>query len=534
MFMFFRRLALCMMLLGVSVLTARAQSYDVVVYGGTASGVIAAVSAGRGGAKTVLVSANKHLGGMVSNGLFHTDVGKPQVIGGIAKEFWERGDAYYKAHPVARKSFWFVEPHVAEIIFAEMLKDAHVTVVTDARLKEHGGVERKGKAIVAIRTEDGQQFAGKVFIDATYEGDLLAFSGTSYTYGREGLSQYHEYSAGVRAGHSEGISAYDAQGHLLEGVGPAREGSEGDADKKTQAYNVRVVLTKDSANRLPFPKPAGYDPHLYDVLLEQIQSSEKRESPEVVASHIFPQQVIVDGKADSNIADFIGGSWGYPDGTYAERAKIFTAHENYIQGFYWFLQNDPRLSEDFRKAMAPWGLAKDEFTDNGGWPHELYVREARRMVGDYVMTQPDVVDQLTKPDSVGLGSYGLDVHPVQRYADENRRVEIEGVPQRTEEVRLKHVPYQIPYRVLVPKRSETENLLVPVCPSVSHVVYATLRMEPQYMILGQAAGTAAALAAKGKLVVQDVDVHKLQDVLQREHAILEWNAISEHLTAKSE
>jgi len=501
--------------------TAPAETYDVVVYGGTAAGVIAAVSAGREGASVALVNQNAHLGGMVTNGLFHTDVGKPGVIGGIAKEYWSQGEEYYRSHPVERRSFWFVEPHVGEIVMAKMLKEAHVNVFFNARLSEKTGVTRKGKRIESIETEDGRHFAGKVFIDATYEGDLLAFSGTSFTYGREGVSQYHEYSAGVRAPHSEGLSAYGENGKLLQGVQPSREGNEGDADRKTQAYNFRVVLTQKPENRVPFLKPEGYDPHQYDLLLEQIQKAEQHESPEVVASHIFPQQVIAADKADSNLADFVGGSWGYPNGSYDEREKIFQEHLRYCQGFYWFLQNDPRLSAAFRKAVSGWGLAKDEFTDNSGWPHEMYVREARRMISDFVMTQPDVIDHLTKTDVIALGSYGLDVHPVQRFAEANHLVAVEGNPQRTEEVRLQHVPYAIPYRVLVPKRSETENLLVPVCPSVSHVVYATLRMEPQYMMLGQASGTAAAMAAKNHQAVQDVDVKVLQQKLLATHAVLE-------------
>lgn len=502
---------------------AQGKEFDVVVYGGTASGVIAAVSAAREGSKVVLVNQNAHLGGMVSNGLFHTDVGKPQVIGGIAKEFWDRGDAYYAQHPIDRRSSWFIEPHIAEVIFRQMLDEAHVTVALSERIKERGGVQRNGKNITSITTEKGHTFTGKVFIDATYEGDLMAFSGTSFTYGREGQSQYHEYSAGVREPHSQGISAFDSAGRLLFGVQPACEGKEGDADKKTQAYNYRVVVTKDPNNRLPFQKPEGYDPRQYDVLLAQILRAEKNSPSDVVASHIFPQQVIAAGKSDSNLADFVGGSWAYPNSSYLERSKIIAAHERYAKGFYWFLQNDPRLSDGFRKALAEWGMAKDEFTDNGGWPHELYVREARRMVSDYVMTQSDVVNDLTKPDSVALGSYGLDVHPVQRFADERKRVSYEGVPQRTEQVRLQHVPYQIPYRVLIPKREQTTNLLVPVCPSVSHVVYASLRMEPQYMMLGQAAGTAAALAVARRSSVQDVSIPDLQSRLRAAKAILDWD-----------
>jgi hypothetical protein len=498
-----------------------AQTYDVVVYGGTASGVIAAVSASRQGATVALVTPNQHLGGMVTNGLFHTDVGRPTVIGGTAKEFWSRADTYYAAHPVDRASFWFVEPHIAELIFNQMLSEAHVTIILNSPLKEKGGIQRQGPKIVSIMVEDGKRYAAKVFVDASYEGDLMAFSGTSYTFGREAQSKYKEYSGGVRAAHSENVSPFDEKGRLLPGILPAREGNEGDGDSKTQAYNYRLALTKDKNNQVPFPKPPGYDPRWYELELRKIQSAEKREGDDVIASHIFAEQIIVQGKSDSNLADFVGGSWKYPDGSYAERRKVIQENYNYIAGWYWFLANDPRLSGDFRKAIDQWGLAKDEFTDNHNWPYELYVREGRRMVGDYVMTQHDVVENLDKPDSVALGSYGLDSHPVQRFVDDKKQAAVEGAPQRTEEIRMKHVPYQIPYRALVPKRGQTTNLIVPVCASMSHVAALTVRLEPQYMMLGQAAGTAAAMAAAAAQPVQDVDVTELQKRLVAAHAILD-------------
>lgn len=515
--------------------------WDLVVYGGTAGGVITAVAAAREGLRVALLEPGRHLGGMVSGGLGWTDYGKKEVIGGYALEFFRRVGKKY-GEPLT----WHFEPHVAEAVFDDLVKEARVQVFLQHRLREKGGVSRKGTTIESIAFENGASFRGRIFADASYEGDLMAQAGVAYTWGREGSREFDESLAGVRDRTPKHqfivpVNPYDEKGRLLPEVSPGPRGAPGAADKKVQAYNFRVCMTDRAPNRVPFPKPSGYDSKRYELLARMLAELDKRKQAAAAAPAAAPPtdgdplyrvtqpwalrdvmkpDPLPNGKTDTNnngafSTDYIGGSYDYPEGSYAARARIWQAHVDYVQGFFYFLANDPRVPRALHAAIAPWGLCKDEFVDNANWPYQLYVREARRMRGEYVMSQKDIQTELSKPDSIGMGSYNSDSHNIQRIATPDGAAENEG------DMQVAVQPYQIPYRMILPKRTEATNLLVPVAFSATHVAYSTLRMEPQYMIIGQAAGVAAKLATDGGKAVQDVDPSALSAVLRRQQAVLE-------------
>ncbi len=497
-------------------------TYDLVVYGQTSAGVMAAVQAKRMGKTVILVGPDKHLGGLSSGGLGSTDIGNKQAIGGLSREFYQRIGKHYR-----KDEMWKFEPHVAEKVFEDFVAEHQIAVRRDQWLNRTSGkgVEKKDGRIVSITMLSGKTFRGKMFIDATYEGDLMAAAGVSYTTGREANSQYGETLSGVATKYAkyhqfaEPVDPYvragDPSSGLLPGVMKGGPGKEGSADKRIQAYCFRMCLTNVPANRLPLPKPEGYDALRYELLLRTILAGANKHGAGYFMTSRMPG-----GKTDSNNAgpfstDNIGKNYEYPEAKYDVRKRIIQEHETYQKGFMWFLANDPRVPEELRKSTAKWGLPKDEFTDNGHWPHQLYIREARRMEGSYVMTQLNCQGKIRTDTPIGMGAYTMDSHHVQRYVDGSGHVRNEG------DVEVGGFgPYPIALGSIMPKKPECENLLVPVCLSATHMAFGSIRMEPVFMVLGQSAATTAVQAIEDGLAVQDVDYMKLRKRLLSDNQVL--------------
>ena len=478
---------------------------EVVVYGGTPSGVMAAVAAARHGHTVALIDINAHVGGMVSGGLVATDTGDRKTVGGLADDFFQRIVKYYadkygpdsKELKACRNGVTF-EPHVAEIVFEQMLKEQPgITLYRSLRYQSvtlDSDRATPGNRILSLTVQDPasgatRTFTGDLFIDASYEGDVMAGAHVPYRVGREAHAEFGETLAGVSMGPKE-----------QRGLG----------DHRTQAYNYRVSITSETANRVLFPKPEHYDPSPFI-------DTDGRRVKEGRATGFGSFFTTVDKahpnhKYDANWGDFPGNSEGYADGDWATRDRIAAGIRDHVQSRLFYLQNDPDLPEAFRNETRTWGLPKDEFSDSGNFPFQLYVREARRMVGLYVLHEADLTQDRWKPDGIATGSYGVDCHVVQELREDGRLV-----PEHTRHVACNN--YDIPYRSLVPP--DVENLLVPVCCSATHVAYCSLRMEPVYMMLGHAAGDAAHLALAGKSSVQNVDAQKLRAVLLQEGAILD-------------
>ena len=521
----------------LSVSGARTIRCDVCVYGESASGVMAAIQAARMGRSAVLVSKNSHVGGLATSGLTATDINRHAVIGGLAEEFYRRIYEYYLADSVwrnqtrdefmlstrkrtfsgkndSRRMQWVYESGVGERIMKQMLAEAGVEVIYGARLDLKKGVVKSGSDIRRIVFEDGSSVAAGMFIDASYEGDLMALAGVSYIVGRESKWQYNETLAGIRLDGEIGMSPYADKtgGRLLPYIDAGLWGEEGDADGRTQTYCYRLTLTDDPTNMIPIERPGNYDPELYEVVLARKIIG----NPDVQLKDIITFTPMPNRKTDTNHLDFVGASYGYPEGDYAERERIERAHKDYALGMLWFLGNDPRVPEHLRTEMKRWGLAADEFTDSGHFPYQIYVREARRMVGQEVMTEHNVRRdfRVEARYPVGVGSYMLDCHYVSHVAGADDKVYIEG------NIFTSTRPYPISYYSLVPKAGECGNLLVPVCLSASHVAYASIRMEPTYMVLGQSAAAAAVLALDSDCKVQQIDYGKLKNILTEAGQIL--------------
>ncbi len=521
------------------------KQHDVVIYGGTSAGVAAAVQAARMNQRVVLIEPTMHVGGLSSSGLGFTDSGNAGAIGGVAREFYEglydhyaegsawkwqdraeftrlRGQGSAAVHEETRTA-WIFEPSAAEKVFEKMLAEHRIEVVRGRRLDRRHGVRKDGERIVSITMTGGETYRGRMFIDATYEGDLMAAAGVSYFVGREPNSLYGETLNGMqyeRAVHHQFVKPVDPyvtpgdpSSGMLPGVNQ-RQGMDGDGDQRMQAYNFRMCMTDVPENRVPFTKPGDYNEREYELLLRNFEAGDMR----------IPLKIdrMPNGKTDLNnnfavSTDFIGRNYDYPEANDRHRQAIYDAHRTYIQGLLWTLQNHPRVPEEVRRRVAPWGLAKDEFTDNGHWPYIMYIREARRMVSDYVLTEHDCVWTKRAEDGVALGAYTMDSHHTQRYVTAEGHVRNEGDVQ----VRIKG-PYPISYRSIVPARGECENLLVAVAISASHIAYGSARMEPVFMALGQSAATAAAHAIEEGVMVQDVDYSRLRERLIADGQIVDW------------
>lgn len=532
-------------------LTAAPQRSDVLIYGCTSGAIAAAVQTKRMGKSVIMVCPEQHLGGLTAGGLGWTDSGDKAVIGGLSREFYHRVWQHYDKPSAWRwqtreqygnkgqgtealdktgRTMWIFEPHVAEGVYETWVKEAKISVVRNAWLNRENGVRKEGDRIVSMATLDGRVYEAKMFIDATYEGDLMAAAGVAYYVGRESTRTYDEKWNGVQTGvlhhrHHFGavktsISPYvvpgDAKSGVLPRISTEPPGKYGEADKKVQAYCFRLCLTQVPSNRIAFPKPAGYDPKEYE-LLARIFAAGWRETFQKF-------DPIPNAKTDTNnhgpfSTDNIGRNWDYPEASYARRREIIQEHVKYEQGLFYFIANDSRVPEDVRTDMAKWGLAKDEFRDNGNWPHQIYVREARRMIGKYVMTENELTKKRPTPETVGMGSYGIDSHNIQRY------ITPEGYVQNEGDIGVStNGPYQISYGSLVPKKGQASNLLVPVCLSSSHIAYGSIRMEPVFMILGQSAATAAVMAIDSGISVQDVPYEKLRARLVADGQVLEYTA----------
>ena len=531
------KLLAAVMLGSVCVRGAETTSVDICVYGGTSGAVAAAVQAKRMNKSVVVVSPDRFLGGMTSGGLGYTDIGDERILGGLSLDFFNRVYDHYQKdeswnHQVKdtfenkaqgapaindqRKTMSLFEPKVASAIFDDWARKYDIPVIFSKLDRSKKGILKNGVSIVSIRTLDGHEVKAKMFIDATYEGDLLALAGVSYTTGREASSKYGESINGIQPDHRgnqlpRGIDPYviakDSSSGLLPGVNPGLGGAKGDGDKRLQAYCYRMCLTNHEPNRIVITKPDGYDEKSYEIVLRSIEAGQK--------NRFFKFSTLPNHKTDSNndsgaSTDFIGMNYDYPEADYAMRDKIVHDHKQWQLGLIWTLQHHPRVPETIRKHHLNWGLPKDEFVDNEHWAHALYVREARRMVSDYVATQSIISNEKKVERSVGMGAYTMDSHHVQRYVTETGDVQNEGDVQ----VSIKQTgPYAIDYGTIIPKKDECDNLFVTFCVSASHIAFGSIRMEPVFMVLSQSAATAAAIAIEREMPIQDVPYEKLKERL---------------------
>lgn len=543
----------------------KSPNYDIVVYGATSSGIAAAIQASRLGKSVLLIEPTKRIGGLTTGGLGQTDIGNKQAIGGISREFYENIKTYYdnpdnwtweqksdykddgQTRSAANEnSMWTFEPSAALKVYLDMLTKEQVTLVSNERLNRTNGVVKKDGKIVSITMESGSVYTGAVFIDATYEGDLMASSAVTYTYGRESNDLYGETLNGIQANKTsttlrrtvsnnniyhnfiDGVDPYIVKGDTTSGLLPfineGGPGIDGDGDKGIQAYCFRMTLTDHPENRIPFEKPENYNELDYELLfrnyeaatgpLEEMYSYGDKLAPWINAP--MPNRKTDTNNQKGFSTDFIGQNWAYPEASYAEREEIVERHREYQQGLMWTLSYHPRIPEKVRAKISQWGTCKDEYERKNGWQEQLYIREARRMVSDYVMTQKNCEGIEVVNDPIGMAAYGMDSHHIKRYVNAEGFVSNEGNIEA-----YVNAPYPISYKSIVPKKEECSNLLVPICLSASHIAFGSIRMEPVFMVLGQSSAIVASLAIDEQSAVQDISYEKLKVSLIDQKQVLE-------------
>ncbi len=535
--------------------------FDIVIYGGTSAGVAAAIQGSRMGKSVVLIEPTNRIGGLTTGGLGATDIGNKQAIGGISREFyqnirkyyedpanwkWQKHEEYIENRNTGNEdAMWTFEPSAALNVYQNMIDAEKIKLVYGERLNRKNGVKKQGAKIIEIEMENGNSYKGKMFIDATYEGDLLAAAGVSYTVGRESNKEYSETLNGVQANdysitlrgtisrnsihHNfiDGVDPYIVKGDPSSGLLPfiikGGPGIDGKGDKGIQAYCFRMTLTDHPGNRIPFSKPENYNEQEFELLIRNYEAAEGPiEEMYSYGDPLVPwiNTPMPNRKTDTNnqkgfSTDFIGQNFDFPEASYKEREKILERHRNYQKGLMWTLAYHPRIPKKVRDVVSQWGTCKDEYEREDGWQQQLYVREARRMISDYVMTQKNCEGFEIAEDPVGLGAYGMDSHQVQRYVDANGFVQNEGNIEASVPG-----PYPISYRSMIPKKTECNNLLVPVCVSSTHIAFGSIRMEPVFMVLGQSAATAASLAIERQVDIQNVNYSELKNLLLKDKQIL--------------
>lgn len=540
-------------------------SADVVIYGGTSAGISAAIQAARLEKSVLIIEPTRRLGGLTTGGLGQTDIGNKQAIGGISREFYRNINLYYNDSTnwvwelkseykdggqtrsgKSEDTMWSFEPSAALNVYHDMLSNLNIRIVYNKRLNRTTGVSKTSNTIKSISMKSGDTYFGKVFIDATYEGDLMAAAGISYTVGRESNSQYGESLNGVQLNdfgttlqetvsnnstyHNfiEGVDPYivkgDSSSGLLPFIAEGDSGTEGQGDKGVQAYCFRMTLTNHPENRILFKKPENYNELDYELLFRNYEAAEVPiEEMYSYGDPLVPwiNAAMPNRKTDTNnqkgfSTDFIGQNWEYPEASYEERAKIIGRHRGYQQGLMWTLAYHPRIPEKVRNKVSQWGTCKDEYEREDGWQQQLYVREARRMISGYVMSQENCEGIVTVDDPIGMAAYGMDSHHIKRYVNSKGYVSNEG----NVEAYVK-APFRISYRSIVPKKEECSNLIVPICLSATHIAFGSIRMEPVFMVLGQSSGAIASLVIEENKAVQDLEYNKIREILIAGDQVLE-------------